>query len=95
MKKSVDSIVESFADVSNDPTETKTAGQYILEIVKKSPKKDWTQKTIREQLLEIDGAAHSNPAINGALRKLADNDEIIREQQSKSVFYRHKPRSKK
>jgi DNA-binding transcriptional ArsR family regulator len=93
--KSDDAIIESFADVKNEIQDTRTASDIILDLAKKSPKKEWTQKMFREELVEMDGVAHSNPAINGALRKLAEAELIKREVQGKHVFYRHMPKSKK
>ena len=84
------SVIASFKDIADQkPVIVKSAGELILEIVKKAPKTDFNQKMFREKLLTIEGAATSNPAINGALRKLADNGLITREVQGKSVFYRH------
>lgn len=95
-EKSESSVIDSFKDLAGQKaTDSKSAGELILAIVKKSPKTDFNQKMIREELLTIDGAATSNPAINGALRKLADNQMIVREQQGKSVFYRAIPAIKK
>jgi hypothetical protein len=84
------SVVESFKDLEGQtPVIAKSAGELIQGILKKSPKKTFNQKDIREKLLGIEGAATSNPAINGALRKLADASLIEREVQGKHVFYRH------
>lgn len=84
------SVVESFKDLADQkPVISKSAGELIQGILKKSPKKTFNQKDLREKLLEIEGAATSNPAINGALRKLAEADLIEREVQGKHVFYRH------
>jgi hypothetical protein len=88
--KSEDSVIASFKDLEGQqPVDVKSSSELILEIVKKSPKKEFNQKEIREKLMKIPGAATSNPAINGALRKLADAEKIIRNQQGKHVFYRH------
>ena len=93
MKES--SIIASFKDIgTQNPVISKSAGEIILDLCKKNPKKQWNQKMFREELLTIDGAATSNPAINGALRKLADDGLIEREQQGKHVFYRHIPAKK-
>jgi hypothetical protein len=90
------SVIASFKDIADQkPVIVKSAGELILEIVKKAPKTDFNQKMFREKLLTIEGAATSNPAINGALRKLADNGLITREVQGKSVFYRHIKQTKK
>lgn len=88
--KSEDSVIASFKDLEGQKAVvSKSSADLILEIVKKSPKKEFNQKDIREKLLKIEGAATSNPAINGALRKLAEANRIVRNQQGKHVFYRH------
>lgn len=89
-KNSESSVIASFKELEGQtPIVSNSAGELILSIAKKAPKTAFSQKMFREKMLEIDGAATSNPAINGALRKLADEGLIEREVQGKHVFYRH------
>tara|TARA_R110002167_G_C12368941_1_gene623922 strand:+ start:359 stop:643 length:285 start_codon:yes stop_codon:yes gene_type:complete len=89
-EKSISAVVEDFKELEGQkPVIGKSAAELILAIVKKSPKKTFNQKDLREKLVSIEGAATSNPAINGALRKLAEASLITREVQGKHVFYRH------
>ena len=89
-KENISTVVESFKELEGQkPVIGKSAGELILAIVKRSPKKTFNQKDIKEKLETIEGAATSNPAINGALRKLAEGNLIEREVQGKHVFYRH------
>jgi len=89
-EKSESSVIASFKELEGQtPVVSQSAGQLILSIAKKAPKTAFNQKMFREKMLEIEGAATSNPAINGALRKLADGGLIEREVQGKHVFYRH------
>lgn len=88
-EKTESSVVKSFADLKDQKVEiVPSASELIMKIFKRSKGKEFNQKMIREKLAKIDGAPSSNPAINGALRKLAESGSITREVQGSHVFYR-------
>ena len=74
--------------VSEIPEDNSSVRDIILTVLKKYPDKWFTQKDFRDNLKDVVGIGHSNPYINGTLRKLAAKNEIQKETRGRRAFYR-------
>jgi len=90
--KADNQVVKAFKNVgtSEIPEEGSSAREIILSVLTEYPSQWFTQKDFVTNLKEVTNIGHSNPFINGILRKLAKAEQITVEKRGRRVYYRAK-----
>ena len=85
-----ESIVERFEGLGREdvPESGMTAKQIILDVLNANPGQFFPKSTFVEQLKDIEGVAHSAPAIHGALNKLVKENLIEKSSSGRTNYYR-------
>lgn len=85
-----DSIIEKFANLGRDtiPESSSSAREIILDVLKAHPDRWFPKSEFVRELANVEGVAHSKPAIHSALTKLVKAGEIEKNKGGRTNYYR-------